>query len=264
MTKWDDKNYVRVYEHVKTGSDSIANIAAALGVTAQTATIWRDENAAFRDAIAKGVAARGVGHGGEATFKDYVYQRLPTKLQGYWDLLDECDSNTEDGYRQIRMLTAQWGARVAKHLYIYAITTSHFNPSEALRKVGLTRAQVMRWVEEDPSFAQLAEELHWHKKNFFEGALIKRVAAGDTTAILFANKTQNRDRGYSEKLQVEHSGTVEHKHTHQMIPVEKLDLPAEVLALILRAQRAYLEENQMARLPGVVLPDMANIVEAAE
>lgn len=253
MRVFKDTMYVTMYELSKGGMDAIAQLAAALGTYPKTLEEWLRDNPALVDARERGIAARG-GAGKEGTFRDYVFQRLPPKLQEYWAELDACD-NSADGYRQVRMLTAQWGARVQKHLYIYALTTTNFNPSEALRKVGLTRSQLDSWVADDPSFAELAEELHWHKKNFFEGALFRLVQRGDPGATIFVNRTINKDRGYSEKLVVEHQGSVNHTHTHvHLVDVSKLELPTEVLALVLAAVRQHNKGAGVPLLSGKVSP----------
>ena len=69
--------------------------------------------------------------------------------------------------------------------------------------------------------------------------------AGTSSAIIFANRTLNRDRGYSEKLLVEHSGTIQ----HLLIPLQRLNLPMEVLLQIEEAM-AQLPEYQKTLPPG--------------
>jgi hypothetical protein len=65
--------------------------------------------------------------------------------------------------------------------------------------VGISRGYMEKW-KEDPEFLQMLEEIQFHKKNFYERALIGLVAENHAGAILFVNKTYNADRGYSERL----------------------------------------------------------------
>jgi hypothetical protein len=128
------------------------------------------------------------------------------------------------------------GIRAKQHLFIYALTQSMFNVSASMRKLGIARNTYEAWKTSDPEFAELVREIHWHKENFFESALIGRVASGDTAAIIHVAKTKLRDRGYNEKIEIEHTGSINHEHT---INVIDLDLPLDVRRTILEAVRAH-------------------------
>jgi hypothetical protein len=56
------------------------------------------------------------------------------------------------------------------------------------------------------------------KKHFFENALIDLTIMRNPFAVVHVNKTLNRDMGYGEKIEVEHT------HTHSMLPVEKFSM----------------------------------------
>ncbi len=77
------------------------------------------------------------------------------------------------------------------------------------------------------------DELNEAKKDFFENALMGLIDCGYPGAIVFANRTQNADRGYNEKIQLEHTGNV----THSMIDLSELNLDIETRRKILDAIR---------------------------
>jgi len=81
------------------------------------------------------------------------------------------------------------------------------------------------------------DEIHWHKANYFESAFIGRVAAGDTPAIIHAVKTKCRHRGYNDKIEVEHSGTIGNEHTFS---ITDLDLDVDTRKKVLEALRKKL------------------------
>ena len=74
------------------------------------------------------------------------------------------------------------------------------NISVACKQFGIERQTFYNWQREDEDFARACEEVKEVRKDFIESALDKRIMAGDTAAIIFAAKTQCRDRGYVETI----------------------------------------------------------------
>jgi len=183
------------------------------------------------DAVARG---RHYGTpGNELTFQEYVYDQLSPAMRELWNKISECELLDSPAER-VAALLANHGKQARQHLLIYALTQSMFNVSQSLRKLGISRKLYDSWKANDPEFAELCNEIHWHKNNFFEHAFIGRVQAGDTAAIIHAVKTRCRDRGYNEKIEVEHTGTITHEHT---VTLADLDLPLDVRRAILDALR---------------------------
>lgn len=201
---WRDEFYVTVYESAKAGMRN-EEIAGVLGCTPLTFAQWCKTKRALADALARGRAKD------KPTFTEYVYGRLPLSLKKVWKKINRM-SEEANGLVKVQRILENKGEHVQQHLFIYAFCNCNFNASRALRKLGLSKATLNKWVESDPNFVALFEEIDWHKANFFEDALVKKIKAGDIHAIIFANKTFNRDRGYGEKTQVEVSGEVNHTH----------------------------------------------------
>jgi hypothetical protein len=86
----------------------------------------------------------------------------------------------------------------------------------------------------------LLVEVEQIKKDFFEEGLLKLVKAGDSSATIFGNRTLNRDRGYGEVTETRVSGVV----GVASLPLDKLNLPVDVLRVVLNAVRDY-ETNKV-------------------
>lgn len=231
-SKFDDTMYVRAFQYAKDGM-SDEKIGKALGVTGPTFRRWCADNEALEDAVEQG---RGVGADVDAmTFPDYVYRHLSPELRNLWDAIHEC-AELENGVERVEAALRNGGKHARQHLFIHALATTCFNVSSSMRMLNVSRKMYENWRSNDPNFAELLDEMNWHKENFFEQAFIGRISAGDTSAILHAVKSQLGDRGYSDKLAIEHSGTIEHKHT---IDITNLDLPLKVRVKILDALEVY-------------------------
>lgn len=228
--KFDDTVYVTAYELARDGH-SDTQVAKAMGVTYLTFRAWKRKYPALVDALER--ARRYKTPTNNFTFQDYVYERLEPEHRAMWDSIMAWET-IPGGYEMIEAMLANEGTQTRQALFIHALTQTAFNISKAMRLIGVPRRVYEDWRKNDPDFAALVEEIFWHKKNFFEQAFIGRVAAGDTPAIIHAVKTQCRDRGYNDKIEVEYSGTVDHTHT---IDLATLDLDVTTRRAILEAMR---------------------------
>lgn len=77
------------------------------------------------------------------------------------------------------------------------------NISIACHNCGIDRVTFYNWYREDEEFRAAADAVKEIRKDFIESALDQRIKEGDTTAIIFAAKTQCKDRGYVEKIETE-------------------------------------------------------------
>lgn len=230
--KFNATMYVTAYELARDGfADDF--IGRSIGVTGNTFRNWCRQKPALADAVARG---RGIHKKtNETTFHEYIYGHLSPELRDLWDQIHAFEME-KNGVERTALLLANSGTQTRQRLFIHALTQTAFNTSRALRKVGISRRRLEDWCKNDPDFAELVDEIQWHQKNFFESAFVGRVAAGDTSAVIHAVKTKCRDRGYSEKIEIEHTGTVNHQHT---ISVTELNLDTETLHKILLAVRAH-------------------------
>lgn len=232
--KFTEDYYVTAYELARSGY-SDKRIAQALGTNGNTLGRWRTKHPALDAAIKRG---RLVSTGGEgvATFRDYVYKRLPENLQALWTEIQACEDEP-NALTRLQTMFANQGLRVRQHLFLHALTARNFNVSEACRLTGIARRTFEAWVSSDADFADLVDEINQCKKDFFESALVRLVQAGEPSVVIFANKTYNRDRGYNEKLDVSVNGTV--NHLHAVVPAEAVlpKMPLDARRALLQAVR---------------------------
>ena len=233
-TSWKDEFYVTAYELAK-GGMSETKMATTLGISVATLRRWKESKPALVDAIERGKNVSG-GQTPTATFHEYIYQKLPPHLAKLYDEIELVQSET-NGIQKVEAMLSKAGKRARQHLFLHALVTSNFNVSRACSVVNIPRKTFESWVTLEPGFGELMAEMDFHKKNYFESALIGLVARGDSSATIFVNKTINRDRGYNEKLDVNVQGHIEHDHLHVAIPVDELNLSIEVRREILEAIR---------------------------
>lgn len=234
--KYDpDITPIKAYELYRSGLKT-AQVAHALGVTHVQFRKWIVKFPALSYAVKQAKQFRK----GTATgaFLDYVYNRLSPEAQECWNKIKKWDDE-KDGYWKIQEMLKNKGVRVRQHLFLQALVTANFNASEACRLLGINKKSLTDWQRHDPEFKKLFDEFHWHKGNFFEGALVGLVRQGDVAATIFANRTFNRDRGYNDKVEVQVNKKVEHTITF----LNKM--PLEVRKEMLRAMREAKEEQKL-------------------
>lgn len=76
------------------------------------------------------------------------------------------------------------------------------NVSVACKNYNIDRQTFYNWYNNDADFKAKADAVKEIRKDFIESALDKKIQEGDTTAIIFAAKTQCKDRGYVEKQEL--------------------------------------------------------------
>lgn len=229
-TIWRDSFYVKAYELAAQGM-SDTKIANTLDVPTRTFAHWKATKKALRNAL---VRARKRGKNTK-TFQDYVFGRLPPRLQELWGSVR--DLNKRRDIVALERMLEDAGERSRQELFVYALTRTHFNPTKAGKLVGVGAKTFKQWCL-DPDFAELMAEVEWHKLNFFEDAVIEAVERGDRGMVRFVASTRLQERGYGKVLNVkhDHGGTVEHVHTS--VPLDELDLPLAQRRAILEALRA--------------------------
>ena len=80
---------------------------------------------------------------------------------------------------------------------------------------GISRNTFYKWRREDAEFDAKCGDIEELQKDFAEASLLKQIKAGNITATIFYAKTKMKDRGYTEKVELEH-------HTEQTIDLSKL------------------------------------------
>lgn len=242
-TKFRPWMAIDMYRMARAGLDQQA-IADKLCISGPLMSIWKRKRHSVRYALEKGAEDRGLRDMGSETvdnFVDFVYGHLKPETRKTWDEIKFWEHDA-DAIDRTEALLKDKGERVRQELFIHALVDSGFDLSKALRLAAVPKQVYNRWMT-TTSFNELMDELMWHKKNFIEGALLDLVKQRNPQAVIFANKTQNADRGYGDKTTVEHTGTVTHRH--ELVPVDELSLPLETRKIILDAMR---QRNERLKL----------------
>ena len=227
-----------------------ASIAKALHVTGACFSIWKKNKKSVRYALKRGAEDRRKNT--NLNWTDYISGQLPARLQTVWSKITEYSSDSS-GYNKVQKLLNKETHRVRQELLVYAIMVSGFSLAKALRKVAIPRATFVQWAETDPDFVELLTEVEQIKKDFFEEGLMRLVKAGDSPATIFGNRTLNRDRGYGEVIETQISGMV----GVVSLPLAELDLPPEILRVILQAVEARENKQLPSGVDNVI--DVKNV-----
>lgn len=242
---WNDTYYVRSFELARAGhSDS--QIAEALGVTYQTFKSWVSKRPALKDALTRGRTSVDSN-----TLQEYIFNRLTPQLQHLWQQITLCDSHP-NGVARLEALLSNAGKEARQSLFLYALVNCSYNPSEACRRVNISRQTLNSWVKTEPRFAELMDEVTWHKGNYFESTLYDMVVREhDPACTIFANKTFNRKRGYGDQQKIKVEGEVTQNHqiqdTSNLVDLEKLNLPLDTLITIYEAQKRLENEQEQGQ-----------------
>jgi hypothetical protein len=92
-----------------------------------------------------------------------------------------------------------------KRTLLAALEQCGGNISEACKAAKTARSTFYEWLHTDEGFSEQVEAIRESLVDFAESKLMGLIAAGDTTAIIFFLKTRGKSRGYSERMEVEHS-----------------------------------------------------------
>jgi len=229
---WKEEYLTTIYELAKAGESEL-NIAKVVGVTAPTFRAWKKKRPAIANAIKRG---RGIGTKMKTAseFLHYVYGRMHPEAQAVFDKLSAFEHDP-NGIKKVEALFEKQGKHVRQHIYLHALVAKNFNPSRACAFVGIHRSELYRWSANDPEFVQILDEINLAQGDLYESSLIALVLAGDSAATIFANKTFNAKRGYSEKVGIEIEGQVNHHHA--LIAVDELGLSIDTRKEILERIR---------------------------
>jgi len=226
----------------------ITKIAEALGTSAPVLYKWIEKFPELKEAKELAVKRRQE----TCTFQGHVYRQLPPKIRKIWKEIQFWE-DAGDADEKIAEIMSGKSKKIRKEIWIHAMIHYGFSKSEACRIASIPRATVDNWSREDPVFRQMILEIHNSKKDFVEKSLLDLVEMKNPGAIMFASRTLNRDRGYNDKLEVEHTGTI----AHVGYSIDDLDLPLE-------ARKQYLDAVRRKEAVDVETVETKQLAEITE
>ena len=93
-----------------------------------------------------------------------------------------------------------------KGQFLEALRAKFGNVTEACKAIATSRAAVYIWRRDDPAFAAAWDEVNEGLKDFAESKLMINISRGKEASIFFFLKCRAKDRGYIERMDVNHSG----------------------------------------------------------
>lgn len=234
--KWRDELYVEVYKLARCGKTD-AEICAVIGVGRGVYDRWRKEKPAFQKSLDDGRSLEQK----KEEMVERLYSRLTPELQDVWDRIMKCEITDSDqdkevlrDKRRLRIKIDQeidkMETRSKQRLFLFAYHGTDFNRTEACRLVGIDPEVFKTWIA-DKNFAKLMQHMEEAKDDLYESALVGLVKQGEPSAVVFANKTRNRSRGYNDKVETSVNVNVSHS-------VDDLGLSLEDRKKLLEAVRA--------------------------
>lgn len=240
--KYGEGVELQVYDLAKQGMSDTA-ISDALNIPKSLFDRWEERD----DIIGISMRAGRKYHADDknrGTFQEYVYDQLPVYLKDVWERLNECE-DAPCSITRIEALLEHHGRTARQHLFLYALVAFNFSVNKALCYLGISSRVFYNWKNTDDEFAEIMDLLHFHKKNFFEDALMKLVQAGHPHAIIHCNKTVNQDRGYGSESKVNVSIQGEIRHSVDMVNIEELDLDLDMRKALLVKIREAKNANEL-------------------
>ena len=82
------------------------------------------------------------------------------------------------------------------------------NIREACAAMGMPRSKYYVWRRNDPAFAEAVDDVLEGLKDYAESKLMINIGQGKEASIFFFLKCKAKDRGYIERMDINHSATL--------------------------------------------------------
>lgn len=105
-----------------------------------------------------------------------------------------------------------------------AITSANGNLSTAALKLGCDRTTIYNYIQAYPKIQASVDEARYKLDDEIESVFHKKVLEGHTQELIFYMKTRMRNRGYIEKVTIEHTVDGFIDAWKQLSPDEQLTL----------------------------------------
>lgn len=96
-----------------------------------------------------------------------------------------------------------------KKAMLQALEKSMGVVSTACKIVGINRSTHYDWLKNDPDYATEVKDIENVALDFAESKMFKNIEKGKEASIFFYLKTRGKQRGYVERQEIQHEGTLE-------------------------------------------------------
>jgi hypothetical protein len=108
-----------------------------------------------------------------------------------------------------------------------ALRAEHGLVAQAATRLGMTREGLYKRIKRSPGLQAALAEARAAMTDVAESALFAAIRDREAWAVCFYLKTQGRDRGYIERQEVQHDGTIGFVAVRELV----VELPGENGAL---------------------------------
>lgn len=200
---WKEEFLAQAYRLARAG-ESDSSMAAAMGIHLNTLKQWVKKRPSFAAMVEEGRRARDQERSSLSQTSQahrYVHRRLPARLADFWATIKPAYADRSQ-LHLINLDVDSLAEEEQQLVYLHAVIECNYNHSRARMVCGLPLDRVNLWAK-DARMRRWLKEVEESKKDFVEEALMDLVARRETSAVIFAARTLCRDRGYSDKLQVD-------------------------------------------------------------
>ena len=96
-----------------------------------------------------------------------------------------------------------------KEIFIKCLHNNHGHITEACESANIPRRTYYNWIEKDDKFKDQVEDAKEALVDHVESKLMAKINDLDTTSIIFFLKCKAKDRGYTERTELELSRPIE-------------------------------------------------------
>ena len=107
---------------------------------------------------------------------------------------------------------------IHKKAMIEALEKSLGVVTTACKTVGISRQTHYEWLREDGQYRDAVDDIGDVALDFAESQLHKQIQSGEVSSTIFYLKTKGKKRGYVERSEVDHSGSMQNVVTLFQIP----------------------------------------------
>jgi hypothetical protein len=95
-----------------------------------------------------------------------------------------------------------------KKLLLEALERSLGIVTPACKEVGISRNQFYIYYKTDPNFKASVDDIDEITLDFVENQLLRKIKDGENQAIMFYMKYKARKRGYTDQIDLNHTGEI--------------------------------------------------------
>lgn len=96
-----------------------------------------------------------------------------------------------------------------RNKFLEALEKNNGLVNQTCKITGIAYATYRRWRISDPEFKQKTDEIQELVTDYVESKLFELIKNGDKIAIIFYMKCKAKDRGYVERVEMDHDFTFE-------------------------------------------------------